>query len=943
VLLDEIKGMPWYRGQALEDAELPSGKAIHGDLFSSGFLNLTSLTQDVVHGLGSEKQGAYRHQTEVLSHFSQGENCLLCAPAGSGRRTTIALAAISVNALSGHSALIFVPRPNMVKDLVQQVNDVARAGGVSPACIVDGITSNTAFDAAISKGSGVYITTPIQFMHDLSLRAGDIVLRSLLDDIRLCGATALTLYRPGELAHLSALLRFLRARSPLSQFILTSLPLRSPERLSASLLSSHAFVVSEDGSPKNSAEHTHWFPPLSANEDKEEGSYLIRREKASDEVVEVASEIVRSMSIRRLLLWHGIGPLPRDRILEIRSRLSDKLQRYGVEESERLDLVVVENLEEILSDAFRSFDLVLCLGHPGRLDSHHSQLGNLCRDGGLVLQVVPEDPDAFALMQYPALKEHMPGAPDLVVPATERVDTDYLHLFMQLSTGETVTAAQLRVITRDNERRIDELEELGSIIALQNDSFIIVNAPGNNVEQWSWERIADEALTLHTEEGEPCLIDRFRIPFSAHDGGVYYTEGTAYHLNLKENTLIRATSNHPVLTIPDLDLSFTSETTIIPDRQLSFGDRAVSVRFQEGQLSIRENGYHLLKDLSASESGNYVGLSEPLHHAQRAVPALVIETAVPSELAVFLGIRFRSEFIHPEEVLAIFPNESGGTVIAALHDSFLPLMKDLWNRLPILLPNVFSYAYEILKTCACTSGCRRCLKPLLRRWFGDTSKESAFLEFGALLEREETATEWDYKSKGLPAAEVATRYLNERNLIVPIYRDRFDMAIGLISSVSPVADLGGSAGVYMHDSETGSQYINILAPMPQATAIQVVAHELAHNWQFDPTGPNLCAEVIEDSLPHEGKMISEGFAQWASFKICDHRALHDEAASIRMWVDDEYGDGFDFMNWLEYKYGFKSVMDLVQNGYIQTSAGQVACLELIAERDGNSAKPTPGK
>ncbi|MEI6809247.1 MAG: hypothetical protein WCN95_11055 [bacterium] len=113
----------------------------------------------------------------------------------------------------------------------------------------------------------------------------------------------------------------------------------------------------------------------------------------------------------------------------------------------------------------------------------------------------------------------------------------------------------------------------------------------------------------------------------------------------------------------------------------------------------------------------------------------------------------------------------------------------------------------------------------------------------------------------------------------------------------------------------------------------ILAHELTHCWQFVNQAQfseklrHYNYDNVEDeaNIPHEGKLILEGCANWGQYKVLDYFAADElirrlapdmpsQTTSGMMSLFKEYRDGFLLMLHLEYHCDFARLLYFLQTG-----------------------------
>jgi hypothetical protein len=100
-------------------------------------------------------------------------------------------------------------------------------------------------------------------------------------------------------------------------------------------------------------------------------------------------------------------------------------------------------------------------------------------------------------------------------------------------------------------------------------------------------------------------------------------------------------------------------------------------------------------------------------------------------------------------------------------------------------------------------------------------------------------------------------------------------------------DLGG---VFTRNSEGGTM-IDLVAPLTEARARTILAHEIAHAWQ------------AENCPENQGIRVREGFAEWVSWKVNEGIPGCDRECAKILSRSDDYGQGFQIFRGLEKRWG----------------------------------------
>jgi ATP-dependent helicase YprA (DUF1998 family) len=247
-----------------------------------------------------------------------------------------------------------------------------------------------------------------------------------------------------------------------------------------------------------------------------------------------------------------------------------------------------------------------------------------------------------------------------------------------------------------------------------------------------------------------------------------------------------------------------------------------------------------------------------------------------------------------EPALFIYDNCPGGVGVSRVVRGRI---KDLLER-----------AYEILLRCSCHAGCPNCLRIFECRNLPPNDaleKDSTLRLLGQLLGRT-GESERVIRDRTEPITDEGTaRALRDRVLEVLGHKlgMDFDKVTPLVvdSSLSVAGQWDGSRVA--------------VRPMTEASLIEVIAHEYAHDWQLG--GGNIAEKLRHPSnVPQEGKLFVEGFAEWVAFRTLDFFGLEESARRFGLHgrAVNEYSAGFEVLRLIEEQAGVAGVMDFIRTG-----------------------------
>ncbi|MFH1073869.1 MAG: hypothetical protein V1752_02165 [Candidatus Firestonebacteria bacterium] len=97
-------------------------------------------------------------------------------------------------------------------------------------------------------------------------------------------------------------------------------------------------------------------------------------------------------------------------------------------------------------------------------------------------------------------------------------------------------------------------------------------------------------------------------------------------------------------------------------------------------------------------------------------------------------------------------------------------------------------------------------------------------------------------------------------------------------------------------TENKERYIYFLFGAPRYITLYTLAHEFTHAWQN------------ENAVKNQPDKISEGFAEWAAYKMLIEKDDREAARLVENREDDVYGAGFKYFRNLELKSNITSVI-----------------------------------
>ena len=228
------------------------------------------------------------------------------------------------------------------------------------------------------------------------------------------------------------------------------------------------------------------------------------------------------------------------------------------------------------------------------------------------------------------------------------------------------------------------------------------------------------------------------------------------------------------------------------------------------------------------------------------------------------------------------------------------------------------------------TGCPRCTR----------SFSAHFENFSHHISKR-TTLDWLFEARLLPDTaqeHIHEKYVGVKNLdrisgpdsgsryaALPLCRKILADRLGL-----KIEDVDLATCLWLEGAETGclGQYsgdkLAILKGLREWRMLDVVAHELFHNFQFRVQGlfeQGVLGRQADPAPPMDGKLFIEGSAVWAETHVVDALAIRSALDFANRREGDEYAAGFQLFKWIEEEYGVRGVLDFLSTGDIARATG----------------------
>lgn len=866
-----------------------------------------------------EFDGFYKYQINVWKNLLRGNNVYLTGEPFSGKSITIFISIMLSLLRTGRTSL-FLTKPTILHQEFESFSKLLKKTKWKNI-----ISANIALDEAslnviIQEHSPQTIfTTPEVLLKFFTSGIDDVYQSTFFRNLGFLGIDNIQTYHYEELIHFKYLLR-----------LLLSFPNEEPHFLIAGIevKSTNAFIFNLCGDIQPvtiKTEHLdkpaysviHWLPPILRKEDSNDYSEFERR-GVFDELHSILEIIDTNITENEtdILVWN--------------------MSTYGnIEEpvTNNINLSVINDLTSLSHKS--TFDIIITLGFPTGYGELESFIGNLLSDGGLHIILPVDDPLSHAALRIPELGKII-GYQETILPDHPRLLEEYLLLCLRL--------VKKRAMDRDKfmsywgtVKSVIEKYLTSGIIAEDKDANLVsfnyidqFSLPGSSL-RWG---VVGENLMYINNYG---YIDSEKLKFDAFPGAILNKDGAKYLITHRDGVNAEvAPTGAPVVSRPIIDI----EVGKIPDKSIDRfeGHNATIDLYEFEDVKVATNKYIPEKSDISTLLADAVKFSPPMIDSYESYPAIKI-TNIDSHLFLHIWliyieplIKGVSESIYPKILdgcLYLFPKTT------SFH-STLYYLYNHWNLISDIIDRVVKLAflsdpsYEPSPHSLLTNQCIHCREQSL--------EENVKAKF--LIEKYETDedifTLMEFKKRPIEDQNfVYSKAQMWKKYILSLFEDKFDIQIDspVPLQVKAESELGksGIRGYY----SPGDSVIVIRKNENERGFIEVIAHEYGHNWENEHMSN---AVVLQDSTLGE-HLISEGFAQWLSFKICDFFGLRDEIEAID-FVDidrggDEYGWGFKIVYWIEENLGgLQGVIQFLESGTVNDSDGNAVDISEIIKMTG---------
>jgi len=958
-----------YRGQIYWEQDVPAKEP----RFYSGAREGLLRSQVVLHALDQlgidRHRGLYAHQGTALEEISKADpargrrnHVLLCTPRGSGRSTISALAALH-RVLDEHCNVLFVYPTKRVGELEEaRFERILRAAGLRWSIHWDTIWDDHDYKEKEQNGERsvpevLFTTARVLHRHILPDHREWAMFMGSLD---LIVADDLELYRGAFGSNGSFVFRRLRRLCALHganpQFLAVCLPFKNYHLFSVMLLGvrfEQKAIIGTDSRGTKERMVLFWNPPLDRPEKEGTGQIVARRPYLRE-----ASELLLKTARYRLypiLLSKAVRMTLCD-VQDFEGQLKEDL-RTLMGEDKRIPVGTSVAEVEIPEEGFNS---IIMSGFPGPSSMVRHELEHMrgeAEPDGFLCIVTPSTPLAQYYLRcgdrYLEFKD--PASSIIISNDNTNIVANHLKCSLwehPLRLAEIdeyfgrVGLAVLEDLAGRGQAVREQWEEIRKGKPRTIEVYSLVDRPDDkphDLISLSSSSLTQVEVSIKAEGKVVDTLDSNRVPDQAYPGAVYYFEderyevldlqgdGSRVELQLCGKALETHKLGNVIIEVPDADkhkqkLTFDGGRTIVTGCATGTAKEQVVGRVEydfvgEGFASDRlqkvvefpgggygREPFQTRVGFVSFPGANHPEVSEAVMHSLVHLCKILLPVfVVGGESECGIDYDMAPADLGSEATLFFYDNVEQGLGYADL-----------------LMDNVralFTEAYEVLRTCPCGEGCEACLEiPDCHRlgpnntlnWGLDKSNTMRLL--GHVLSREGFETIIRDRTEGMEDIERVGE-LKDR-IVGEIFRHKLDMrvldpAIVTFMTEEEQHERPGVGGFF----EGGERNRVAVSKVPEGKMVGLLAHEYAHNWQFEDH--NMHPRLVGPEVPFNGRLLLEGFAQWVEYKICDFYGLKNEMAAADFAHPDqcdEYSEGFQVIKYIEDMEGVKGVLDFVTTG-----------------------------
>lgn len=908
-LIGDVKKLKYYHGQIYKFWDFKKKEPKYFDV-----TQLKSPVSDALKILlDNFKISLYYHQGELVKNITENKDTIICMNEGSGKGLGIDIGVI-LNVLLAHKTVLYL-RPfdlEMRLNVIRQ--RIARSGW---NWIIRSEKANNAEELShfLDQMPDIIVTTP-ETIAEYYLTIYSIEKESSwLNSLGLLVIEDITLYTPEDLSHLQNLISALTfGQRDHFQILLSANEIENPERFAFQLTNRSMSAITTDFSLKNPFRTFIWIPYLDSKP-TEDKRLKVERQEYLKELEGCIKFLCKSGD--NILIWHLFERIGASELTKIKESLLISLKDIHPQ----ITITVCENLRSVPKDMFRKFNKIFILGLYCNIENLRDTLGNLLSENGLTVVIPCESPLSYFHIREPERTKKINRA-HIIISENDDLKEYYFLRSLCSSPSPVVEIKKLSAIWGKNfsERIINKLKKEG-FIESENEKIIITNREAiyELTNCWRWGVFDKEIFELHLYESgttRKMYFGKYLFPHLIYPGAIYFHGVDKYQipLDLVESSgelRLDSSSVMPLLTVPIIKYSIEYKSSKDDLTQELNGFCKIAF-LSKVEIEVEFQGYKHYNSLEYKK-GRILTRDKSIK-IKKKMPVLKISEENIDDIKILFpifSIFLPTYFVNFERLFDLYADtEKKGIFIIPIVPMTDECLKELHSNLSTIIPEIYENAYNLLITCPCVNGCPLCLKSMKSPEDIGPIKTDLIRTLAKALKKEQEAEFIiKKKEKGLGITEAEKTYANIQQKILDLFKKKLTLEIKNKARLC-VEKLEGASGLYCGDT------IKVIPDIPEAYVYEVIAHEYAHNWEFEEG--NMCADLMDSGkVPFNGKLITEGFAQWVAFKTLDFYGLADYMEAIDLREYDEYGEGFNLLKWIEDNVaGFHGVIDFVKTGKV---------------------------
>lgn len=933
-ILSQLKQSVHYRGQVFR----------HTTPDAVGGSGTSSFSNDVINEMLAllGMSGLYLHQADALKALEEGNNCCLFSEQGGGKAFTVNLAAMNALISDGRAVLI-LSKPDRVQVRTEEIRNFLNTTKWDSQVLPLAAEDVPSLRTQLGKKPDILISSPEAILS--LLKSSD-----LSDELMFflgCGMTVienLDSYIAGQILHLKYLLKtlFTITQGQMQAFA-TCIPVKSMEQFAQTFLGEirpNTVVRSMD--VEYPVDIVYWVPPLLMDSDG-----VFKRVSVMQELGRIIPDI-SSAGVQKILIWLASERYDHEALLEWQESLDPSTSDFKIDVDWITDISAVE-------DGRLSYQAAIIIGYPVGRGKIKNLAGNLISPEGVLLILPDEDPLSYAAFRDEPLLRFVKNTTNIAevetqeffIPSNENIK----HQYALLSLG-CVGCGFRNLIPIDLFVKTWGANPLGRNIELDElneEGLLEFDVEEKNAKltpdsiRWSQLRTVDiawgamESKRFYIENYG--FLDASLVVHKAFNSALVYHQGSKFqftHHHDNRISLDAATTSKNLGTIPIRKTQIDGGLKEIGALQTEDSELRIKL-FEIPDITVTTDSYYAYTSYSDLGAGQIYALSPALEHRTDNVLALKLECKDTHAFFHFWQMYF-VRLIRDIGEYVFWYREKDAIWICAITSERNGFVEYLFSHFRDLYSHIQGLALNVLLAHPSAEPTPQCLKTNLclecrQKPLGIEGKEALIRTLASGNDHTDLAERIFRFKKEVPEPEIRLHLTMRWAEIIPkLFKTKLEMTINNLADVHIDGDRFANTnvvGLYA----LGKNQIYITDQLTEAFCVQILAHELAHNWQF--TG-NIHPSILSEDLPANGLIVIEGFAEWVSYKICDLLGLQEQMKGIDLLKIDggryigpdgsvaqvslnEYSLGFQFIHWIETTVtGAFGLIELMKTGSTPT-------------------------